>query len=368
MRAAGKRALCTAASAFVILVNGMGQVTAFAGNTNIVVDNQTGDDSIEVEVSVGGVPCILSADTGFRYNLDAVPDIVEVDARVSGDIYGYYDLAYEPEADLQDGGIIRITVSYSSQFGDEGIEDAPDLNGAGESNIWDPAMYDDGLPDTGMEEFDLSDGAAETGTLVIQCQPVNAFDEAVLTIVDEDYKTYQIPLHMEPYFFRAKVKLPAGKYRESGAPAITFNESASKDTSLSYVWAQTGGAAFGGFFDIHAGEETPMKDLAIRTVRDGEITDTDSRYYFNKKTYEEESKAVQKSDAEFQKKNYPDLSLEIQEPSDDDSLYTNPGIWEKIVMTAAALVKVLIPLALVAVLGIGVRALHKKYKDNNRMY
>ena len=32
---------------------------AFAGNTNIVVDNRTGDDSIEVEVSVDGTPCLV---------------------------------------------------------------------------------------------------------------------------------------------------------------------------------------------------------------------------------------------------------------------------------------------------------------------
>ena len=106
----------------------------------------------------------------------------------------------------------------------------------------------------------------------------------------------------------------------------------------------------------------------IRTVRDGEITDTDSRYYFNKKTYEEERKAEQKRDAEFQKKNYPDLSLDIKEPAEDDSLYTNPGIWEKIAMAAAVLVKAFIPLTVVAVLGVGVRVLYKKYKDNNCMY
>lgn len=248
-----KRARATVMAVYAALMCAALAFPAFAGNTNIVVDNQTGDDSIEVEVSVDGTPCMISADTGFRYNLDAVSDHAKIGARVSGDIYGYYDLAYEPETDLSGGGIIRITVTYSDMYGDAGAEEAPDLDAAGETTAWDPGSYDDGLPDTGMEQLDLSGGAADAGTLLVQCQPVNAFDEVVLTLVDEAYQTYTIPLHMEPYFFRAEVKLPAGKYRESGAPKITFNESASQDGSLSYVWAHTGGAAFGAFLTSSPG-------------------------------------------------------------------------------------------------------------------
>lgn len=364
-RACGKGRRAAYAAAAIILVNGICPHTAFAGNTNIVVDNQTGDDSLEVEVSVDGTHCLISADTGFRYNLDADPANARVNARVSGDIYGYYDLSYEPEADLSDGGLIRIKVTYSEQYGDEGEKEAPDLDGRTETEQWDPASYDDSLPDTGMEQIDLSGGAADTGTLLVQCRPVNAFDEAVLTLVDEEYKTYKIPLHMEPYFFRAEVKLPAGKYRESGTPGITFNESASRDGSLSYVWSHTGGAAFGGFLDIRVGEEAELRDLEIRTVRDGEITDTDSRYYFNKKVYEEESAAEEEIIRKFQEKNYQSLELDgdtgTQETEDE------PGHG----LTAADVLKAMltaVPFLLLAAAAAGAFALYKRYMDNNRSY
>ena len=338
---------------------------AFAGNTNIVVDNRTGDDSIEVEVSVDGTPCLVSADTGFRYNLDAASSRARIGARVSGDIYGYYDLDYDREVDLSDGGIIRITVEYSSLYGDEGAEEAPDLDAAGETTAWDSGSYDDGLPDTGMEKIDLSGGVADTGTLLVQCRPVNAFDEAVLTLVDGEYKTYTIPLHMEPYFFRAEVTLPAGKYRESGTPGITFNESASRDSSLSYVWSHTGGAAFGGFLDIRTGEETQLRDLEIRTVRDGEITDTDSRYYFNKQAYEKESAAEEEIIRKFQEKNYQSLVLDgdtgTQETEDE------PGHG----LTAADVLKAMltaVPFLLLAAAAAGAFTLYKCNRDNNRSY
>ena len=361
-----KMARAAAMAVYAALMCTVWASPVFAGNTNIVVDNQTGDDSIEVEVSVDGTPCMVSADTGFRYNLGAASGHARVGARVSGDIYGYYDLSYEPEADLSDGGIIRITVTYSSMYGDEGAEEAPDLDAAGESTAWDPGSYDDGLPDTGMEWIDLSGGAADTGTLLVQCQPVNAFDEAVLTLVDEEYKTYTIPLHMEPYFFRAEVKLPAGQYRESGTPEITFNESASRDSSLSYVWAHTGGAAFGGFFDINPGEETQLRDLVIRTVRDGEITDTDSRYYFNKKTYEEESASAEAIDQEFQEKNYPNLVPdEGQGTQDTGDAEEGHGLTVADVLQA---VFTAIPFLLLTVAAAGAFLLYKRYKDNNRSY
>lgn len=195
---------------------------------------------------------------------------------------------------------------------------------------------------------------------------MNAFDEAVLTLVDENYKTYQIPLHMEPYFFRARVKLPAGKYRESGTPGIEFNESASRDESLSYVWAHTGGTAFGGFLDIKAGEETSMEDLVIKTVREGEITDTDSRYYFNKKTYEEESRAEQENIAEFTEKNYQSLVVD-EEPKAAEEKQIKPWFLEIAAKVPAVFLK-LLPILLLAVLAVGGRTLYKRYRDNNRMY
>lgn len=338
---------------------------AFAGNTNIVVDNRTGDDSIEIEVSVDGTPCLISADTGFRYNLDAASSRARIGARVSGDIYGHYDLDYDREADLSDGGIIRITVAYSSLYGDEGAEEAPDLDAAGETTAWNPDSYVDGLPDTGMEKIDLSGGAADTGTLLVQCRPVNAFDEAVLTLVDGEYKTYTIPLHMEPYFFRAEVTLPAGKYRESGTPGITFNESASRDSSLSYAWSHTGGAAFGGFLDIRAGEETQLRDLEIRTVRNGEITDTDSRYYFNKQAYEKESAAEEEIIQRFQENNYQSLVLDGDTGTQEAEDEPGHGLTAADVLTAMLTA---VPFLLLAAAAAGAFALYKRYRDNNRSY
>lgn len=366
IRRNGKKAVYASIAA-IILANSICLFVAFAGNTNIVVDNQTGDESLEVEVSVGGIPCLISADTGFRYNLDASDEEIQVDARVKGDIYGYYDLSYEPEVDLRDGELIRITVTYSEQYGDEGEEEAPDLDGRLELEQWDPGTYNDGLPDTGMEEFDLSSGAPDAGTLVIQCQPVNAFNEAVLTLIDEDYKTYQIPLHMEPYFFRAKVKLPAGKYRESGSPKVTFNEYASPDSTLSYAWAHIGGTAFGGFWDIKAGEETRISDLVIKTVKGGEAIDTDSRYYYNKKVYEEESRAEQELNAGFKEKNYQSLVLDEEVPATDDSQDMG-GFLRGIIKATPMILKALVPISLLAVLGIGIHKVCERYQDNNRMY
>lgn len=353
--------------ACAIIPCGAWQLVALAGNTNIVVDNQTGDDSLEVEVSVDGISCLISADTGFRYNLDAEPGNARVNARVSGDIYGYYGLSYEPEADLSDGGVIRVTVRYSDKYGDQGIGYDPDLEGGTEGYTWDPGSYDDGLPDTGMEKIDLSGGAADTGTLIIRCQPVNAFDEAVLTVMDEAYKTYEIPLHMEPYFFRAEVRLSAGKYRESGVPKITFNEYASKDSSLSYVWSHTGGAAFGGFFDIQAGGETQMVDLAIQTVKDGEITGTDSRYFVNKQVYEAESSAEQAAVQEFGEKNYRSLVMETEETTQEEEAEEGMGLAGALRWAAMFLLKAA-PFLLFGAIAAGVVALRRKYKDNNRTY
>ena len=366
LKPAGVKAACAAAAmAYAAFVCSAWQITAFAGNTNIVVDNQTGNDSLEIEVSVDGTPCMISVDTGFRYNLDVGSANAKVDARVSGDVYGYYDLSYEAEADLSDVRVIRITVQYSSLYGDKGMEYDPDLEGEAESYTWDPESYDNGLPDTGMEKLDLSSGATETGTLLVQCQPVNAFDEVVLTLVDEGYKTYTIPLHMEPYFFRAEVKLPAGKYRESGTPKVTFNEYASRDSSLSYVWGHTGGAAFGGFFDIQVGEETQLRDLVVQTVKDGEITGTDSRYYFNKKAYEAECDTEQKAIREFQEKNYQSLVMETGEEVQEEESEEGLNFMEALKGAAMFLLKA-VPFLLLA--AVGIHALYKKYKDNNRTY
>ena len=62
----------------------------YAGNTNIVVDNQTGDDSLEIEVTVNGTSCMISLDTGFKYNLDMPEKKVPVVAWIPSDTYGYY--------------------------------------------------------------------------------------------------------------------------------------------------------------------------------------------------------------------------------------------------------------------------------------
>ena len=348
----GQKAVYASVAA-IVLISSTRPFVAFAGNTNIVVDNQTENESLEVEVSVGGIPCLISADTGFRYNMDVSAEKVYVDARISKDIYGDYDLFYEPVVDLRDGGIVRITVAYSKQYGDDGEEEASDL--------------DDRLPDTGMEEFDLSSGTTDAGTLVIQCQPVNAFDEVILTLMDENYKTYQIPLHMEPYFFRAKVKLPVGKYRESGSPKVKFNEYASPDSTFSYAWAHTGGTAFGGFFDIKAGEETRISDLVIKTVKGGEAMDTDSRYYYNKKVYEEESRAEQELDARFKEKTYQSLVLNEEVSVADDNQDMGGGL-RKIMEAVPMILKVMASISLLAVLSIGIRRVHERYQDNNRMY
>lgn len=332
----------------------------YAGNTNIVVDNQTGDDSLEIEVTVNGTSCMLSLDTGFKYNLDMPEKKVPVAAWIPADTYGYYNLEYENDVDISKNAIIRITVTYSDNFGDYGDDDIEVLE---EDQTWSMDDYKDGLPDTGMEDIDLSGGREDAGILLISCEPVYAFDEAVLTLTDESYKTYRIPLHMEPYFFRAKVKLPAGKYRETGSPEITFNESASEDTSLTYVWNHPEGQAFGGFINIISGTETTLSKLAIKTMQNGAITDTDSRYYFNKNVYEKESEAQAESREEFMQEAYQSLVIDETLPiaEEEEPKMFNVKI---IIRVAGWLLGVVLIVGFIA----GVLAIYKKYKNNNRMY
>lgn len=340
---------------------------AYAGQVTIAVDNQTGDDSLQLEVAVGGVPCMISADTGFLGSVEVPDGTVAVDARVLDDVYGYYDLEYDPEVDSTGGTAIRINLSYSEHFGDEGALDAPDLEGIETPEQWDPATFDDGLPDTGVEEIDLSGDSADTGFLVIRCEPVNAFDEAVLTLLDENYTPYEIPLHMEPYFFRARVKLPAGKYRETGQPEITFNEYATPDGTLSYVWAHTGGTAFGGFIEIKPGEETEMDDLVIRTMVEGNIVVTDSRYYTAKQIYEKEEQAEKELASAFEEKNYetlPEATMPAAEVPEEE----NASIMETILGFLKKAAPFIVIVILLAGAAYAVSIMRKKYHDNNRMY
>lgn len=340
---------------------------AYAGQVTIAVDNQTGDDSLQLEVAVGGIPCMISADTGFLGSVEVPDGTVTVDARVIDDVYGYYDLEFEPEVDSTGGTAIRINLSYGENYGDEGEDYAPDLEGIETPEQWDPSTFDNGLPDTGMEEIDLSGDSADTGFLVIKCEPVNAFDEAVLTLLDENYTPYEIPLHMEPYFFRARVELPAGTYRETGLPEIKFNEYASPDGKLSYLWAHTGEAAFGGFIEIKPGEETIIDDLAIRTMVDGNITVTDSRYYAAKNKYEKEEQAEKELASAFEEKNYetlPETTLPTAEAPEEE----NASILETILGFLKKAAPFIVIVLLFAGAAYAVSLVRKKYRDNNRMY
>ena len=159
------------------------------------------------------------------------------------------------------------------------------------------------------------------------------------------------------------MKLPAGKYRETGSPEITFNKSASEDTSLTYVWNHPEGQAFGGFINIISGTETTLSKLAIKTMQNGAITDTDSRYYFNKNVYEKESEAQAESREEFMQEAYQSLVIDETLPvaKEEEPKLFNVKI---IIRVAGCLLGVVLIVGFIA----GVLAIYKKYKNNNRMY
>lgn len=337
----------------------------YAGNVNIVIDNQTNDTELEIEVLVDGKSCLLNAGNGFRYNLNTEAKTSQISARCLDDPYGYYVCDYEPEVEFtEDNTIIKITISYSENFGDEGDDSYVEEENI-TSQTWDPNAYIDGYPDNGYEEFDLSGDAPEKTILIVKCEPVYAFDEVTLTLIDENYKLYEIPLHMDPYFFRAKVTLPAGKYRESGTPSPVFNESASEDASITYAWIHETTGTFGGFIDLAAGQETILDDLKVKSIQDGKTTDTDSRYYFQKNNYEKESEVENKKQEDFRKSAYQ--SLDLAEQQKPDTTAEEETHW----FNLQIFFQVLKVLGVITVLCFGVlisKAIIKQYKENNRRH
>ena len=93
--------------------------------------------------------------------------------------------------------------------------------------------------------------------------------------------------------------------------------------------------------------------------------DTDSRYYFNKKAYEEESVAESEGDREFKEKNYQSLTLDGEEAAREDE-GAEPGFMETAGSVFAMLLKA-VPFLLMAVLAVVGFVLYKRYKENNRI-
>lgn len=104
----------------------------------------------------------------------------------------------------------------------------------------------------------------------------------------------------------------------------------------------------------------------IRTVRDGEITNTDSRYYFNKKAYEEESASAEQIEQDFQEKNYPSLTLDTDKDWKDPE-EAAPG-FKDIIKKISTVVLYAVPFFLLVAMAAGGRMLYRKYKDNNRSF
>ena len=224
-------------------------VTTFAATGTVIAQNNTQDEDLSIEAMIDGASYILSPANEYRATFTCNTNSPQVTARIADDPYELYACTWDDTIDLSSKDILTITVDYSDNLEGEEEDDEPDTVDPN-SVDWDSINY--GIPDTPAEEIDLSNGASDIGTLIVNCTPVYAFKTLTLTLQDEQYKDYNITLHLDPYFFKARVKLPAGKYRETGTPQIEFQDNATTNGER-YSWNRTGKTAFGGFITVPSG-------------------------------------------------------------------------------------------------------------------
>jgi len=313
---------------------------------------------------IDGASYILSPANEYRATFTCNTNSPQVTARIADDPYELYACTWDDTIDLSSKDILTITVDYSDNLEGEEEDDEPDTVDPN-SVDWDSINY--GIPDTPAEEIDLSNGASDTGTLIVNCTPVYAFKTLTLTLQDEQYKDYNITLHLDPYFFKARVKLPAGKYRETGTPQIEFQDNATTNGER-YSWNRTGKTAFGGFITVPSGGEVSVTDYEVVENHGNQTSGASSQKLLQRTQQLEEKDLLEKQDKEFYQKTYQDLTTEttaVQEPEKGFSVagllktiaHYLPAVGGLVIAVIAVIVAVFLIIRLVA-----------QYRENNRRH
>lgn len=342
----------------------MTPVTTFAATGTVIAQNNTQDEDLSIEIMIDGASYILSPANEYRATFTCNTNSPQVTARIADDPYELYACTWDDTIDLSSKDILTITVDYSDNLEGEEEDDDPDTVDPN-SVDWDSINY--GIPDTPAEEIDLSNGASDTGTLIVNCTPVYAFKTLTLTLQDEQYKDYNITLHLDPYFFKARVKLPAGKYRETGTPQIEFQDNATTNGER-YSWNRTGKTAFGGFITVPSGGEVSVTDYEVVENHGNQTSGASSQKLLQRTQQLEEKDLLEKQDKEFYQKTYQDLTTEttaVQEPEKGFSVagllktiaHYLPAVGGLVIAVIAVIVAVFLIIRLVA-----------QYRENNRRH
>lgn len=342
----------------------MTPATTFAAAGTVIAQNNTQDEDLSIEAMIDGASYILSPANEYRATFTCNTNSPQVTARITDDPYELYACTWDDAIDLSSKNILTITVDYSDNLEGEEEDDGSDIVDPN-SVDWNSINY--GIPDTPAEEIDLSNGASDTGTLIVNCTPVYAFKTLTLTLQDEQYKDYNITLHLDPYFFKARVKLPAGKYRETGTPQIEFQDNATTNGER-YSWNRTGKTAFGGFITVPSGGEVSVTDYEVVENHGNQTSGASSKKLLQRTQQLEEKDLLEKQDKEFYQKTYQDLTTEttaVQEPEKGFSVarliktiaHYLPAVGGLVIAVIAVIAVVFIIIRLVA-----------QYRENNRRH
>lgn len=342
----------------------MTPVTTFAAAGTVIAQNNTQDEDLSIEAMIDGASYILSPANEYRATFTCNTNSPQVTARIADDPYELYACTWDDAIDLSSKDILTITVDYSDNLEGEEEDDEPDTVDPN-SVDWDSINY--GIPDTPAEEIDLSNGASDTGTLIVNCTPVYAFKTLTLTLQDEQYKDYNITLHLDPYFFKARVKLPAGKYRETGTPQIEFQDNATTNGER-YSWNRTGKTAFGGFITVPSGGEVSITDYEVVENHGNQTSGASSQKLLQRTQQLEEKDLLEKQDKEFYQKTYQDLTTETTATQEPEQGFSIAGLLKAIAHYLPAAGGLMIAVITVIVIVIIVNKLVALYRENNRRH
>ena len=339
-------------------------VTTFAAAGTVIAQNNTQDEDLSIEAMIDGASYILSPANEYRATFTCNTNSPQVTARITDDPYELYACTWDDAIDLSSKDILTITVDYSDNLEGEEEDDGSDTVDPN-SVDWDSINY--GIPDTPAEEIDLSNGASDTGTLIVNCTPVYAFKTLTLTLQDEQYKDYNITMHLDPYFFKARVKLPAGKYRETGTPQIEFQDNATTNGER-YSWNRTGKTAFGGFITVPSGGEVSVTDYEVVENHGNQTSGASSQKLLQRTQQLEEKDLLEKQDKEFYQKTYQDLTTETTAVQEPEKGFSVAGLLKTIAHYLPAVGGLVIAvIAVIAVVFIIIR-LVAQYRENNRRH
>lgn len=342
----------------------MTPVTTFAATGTVIAQNNTQDEDLSIEAMIDGASYILSPANEYRATFTCNTNSPQVTARIADDPYEIYACTWDDTIDLSSKDILTITVDYSDNLEGEEEDDEPDTVDPN-SVDWDSINY--GIPDTPAEEIDLSNGASDTGTLIVNCTPVYAFKTLTLTLQDEQYKDYNITMHLDPYFFKARVKLPAGKYRETGTPQIEFQDNATTNGER-YSWNRTGKTAFGGFITVPSGGEVSVTDYEVVENHGNQTSGASSQKLLQRTQQLEEKDLLEKQDKEFYQKTYQDLTTETTAVQEPEKGFSVAGLLKTIAHYLPAVGGLAIAvIAVIAVVFLIIR-LVAQYRENNRRH